>query len=71
MPVPNAVRKELNALLDAAWDDWVSGKAVSVFARVDDGREDKVNALLALRKIRLSTTPDGDTLRLELVRPKR
>ena len=71
MPVPNAVRKDLNALLDAAWDDWVSGKAVSVFARVDDGREDKVNALLALRKIRLSTTPDGDTLRLELVRPKR
>ena len=71
MPVPNAVRKELNALLDVAWDDWVSGKAVSVFARVDDGREDKVNALLALRKIRLSTTPDGDTLRLELVRPKR
>ena len=71
MPVPNAVRKDLNALLDVAWDDWVSGKAVSVFARVDDGREDKVNALLALRKIRLSTTPDGDTLRLELVRPKR
>ena len=71
MPVPNAVKKELDALLDAAWDDWVSGKAVSVFARVDDGREDKVNALLALRKIRLSTTPDGDILRIELVRPKR
>mgnify|MGYP001578123306 CR=1 FL=1 len=71
MPVPNAVRKDLNALLDVAWDDWVSGKAVSVFARVDDGREDKVNALLALRKIRLNTTPDGGTLRIELVRPER
>ena len=69
MPVPNAVRKDLNALLDVAWDDWVSGKAVSVFARVDDGREDKVNALLALRKIRVMTTPDGRILRIELVRP--